>query len=353
MEIPIPFYFILIFDAQINQYSIMGKMLKSMMACAAALMMVSCAEEKKGYSIMGEIADTNEGMVYLKKYQDKAFVDVDSAVIKDGKFTFEGVTPEALAHGLTTQKDSRRPLVFFLENEKMQVRMNESEKQLTVVGSSANDIYMRNAPVVRSKDYRLDSLLAAHPASPVTAYFVVKDFAYKLDLEAMKDVRSKLDASLKGTSYVQQIESMIARMEKVQVGSEAPDFTLPDTEGNKVSLSSFRGKYVLVDFWASWCPDCRKENPNIVAAWEKYKNKNFAVLGVSLDRSKEPWLAAIEKDNLTWTHVSDLKFWNSDAAVLYCIRWIPMSFLIDPQGKIVAVGLEGEELHNKLEDLLK
>jgi peroxiredoxin len=181
----------------------------------------------------------------------------------------------------------------------------------------------------------------------------VKDFAYKLDLEEMKSVRSKLDASLDGTSYVQQIESMIARMEKVQVGSEAPDFTLPDVNGNLVSLSSFRGKYVLVDFWAAWCPDCRKENPNIVSAWEKYKNKNFAILGVSLDRNRDQWLAAIEKDKLTWTQVSDLKYWSSEAAVLYCIRWIPMSFLIDPEGKIVAIGLEGEELHNKLEELLK
>ena len=127
----------------------------------------------------------------------------------------------------------------------------------------------------------------------------------------------------------------------------------PDVDGNPVSLSSFRGKYVLVDFWAAWCPDCRKENPNIVSAWEKYKNKNFAVLGVSLDRNREQWLAAIEKDKLSWTQVSDLKYWSSDAAVLYCIRWIPMSFLIDPEGKILAIGLEGDELHNKLQELLK
>ena len=241
---------------------------------------------------------------------------------------------------------------YSLHFEKGEV-CGEKGKELTIEGSPANDIFMRNVKVTRSKGYNLDSLLAAHPASPVAAYFVVKDFAYKLDLEGMKSVRAKLDASLNGTEYVNQIESMIARMEKVQVGSVAPDFTLPDVDGNPVSLSSFRGKYVLVDFWAAWCPDCRKENPNIVAAWEKYKDKNFAVLGVSLDRTREQWLAAIEKDKLAWTQVSDLKYWNSEAAVLYCIRWIPMSFLIDPEGKIVAIGLEGEELHNKLEELLK
>ena len=313
----------------------------------------SCAEEKKGYVIEGQITDVKEGVMYLKKAVGKSFVDVDSAAIVDGKFKFEGVAPEALAHGLTTIKASSRPLTFFLDNDVMQVQMNESGKEMAITGSAANDIYLRNAKLTRTKGYSLDSLLAAHPASPVAAYFVVKDFAYKLDLEGMKAVRAKFDAALNGTEYVKQMESMIARMEKIQVGSVAPDFTLPDVDGNPVSLSSFRGKYVLVDFWAAWCPDCRKENPNIVAAWEKYKDKNFAVLGVSLDRNRDQWLAAIEKDKLAWTQVSDLKFWDSDAAVLYCIRWIPMSFLIDPEGKIVSVGLEGEELHNKLEELLK
>ena len=332
----------------------MKQIIKAMVVGAFAMMTVtSCTEEKKGYAINGEISDVKEGVVYLKKYVDKSFVDVDSAIIANGKFKFEGVVSEALAHGLTTQKQSRRPLVFFLDNDAMNVTLNESEKKLEVTGSTVNDIYMANAPIVRFKGYNLDSLLSVHSASPATAYFIVKDFAYKLNLEEMKSVRAKLDASLDGTSYVQQIESMIARMEKVQVGSEAPDFTLPDVDGNPVSLSSFRGKYVLVDFWAAWCPDCRKENPNIVSAWEKYKNKNFAVLGVSLDRNRDQWLAAIEKDQLTWTQVSDLKYWSSEAAVLYCIRWIPMSFLIDPDGKIVAIGLEGDELHNKLEELLK
>lgn len=331
----------------------MGKFANVLVGALAVLAFSSCAEEKKGYVIDGQVTDVKDGMMYLKKYVGKSFVDVDSTAIVDGKFKFEGVISEALAHGLTTRKESSRPMVFFLENNAMNITMNESGKEMTIAGSEANDIYLRNAKITRTKGYSLDSLLAAHPASPVAAYFVVKDFAYKLDLEGMKAVRAKLDASLAGSEYVNQIESMISRMEKVQVGSVAPDFTLPDVDGNPVSLSSFRGKYVLVDFWAAWCPDCRKENPNIVAAWEKYKDKNFAVLGVSLDRKRDQWLAAIEKDNLTWTQVSDLKYWDSEAAVLYCIRWIPMSFLIDPEGKIVAIGLEGEELHNKLEELLK
>lgn len=325
----------------------------AVLAGVLAMSVLSCSEEKKGYTLEGEIADVKDGMIYLKKYEDKSFVDIDSVVVTDGKFKFEGSCSEPLAYGLTTFKDSKRPLVFFLDNDKMQVKMNESEKEITISGSPVNELYFQNAPLTRGESYSIDSLVTVHPASAVTPYFIVKDFAYKLNLEDMKALRAKLDASLNGTTYVSQIDAFIKKMEAIQVGAVAPDFTLPDVDGNPVSLSSFKGKYVLVDFWASWCPDCRKENPNIVAAWEKYKDKNFAILGVSLDRQKEPWLAAIEKDKLTWTHVSDLKDWKSDAAVLYAIRWIPMSFLIDPNGVILASGLEGEALMNKLDEVLR
>ena len=317
----------------------MKRMVNVLFAGVLAMTVLSCGEEKKGYTLNGEISDVKNGMVYLKKYQDKSFIDVDSAVITDGVFKFEGACTEPLAYGLTTFKDSKRPLVFFLDNEEMQLKMNES--------------YAQNAPLTRQDGYSIDSLVSAHPASAVTPYFVVKDFAYKLNLEEMKALRAKLDASLDGTMYVNQIDDFIKRMENIQVGAVAPDFTLPDVDGNPVTLSGLRGKYVLIDFWASWCPDCRKENPNIVAAWNKFKDKNFTILGVSLDRKKEPWLAAIEKDQLTWTHVSDLKDWKSDAAVQYAIRWIPMNFLLDPNGVILAVGLEGEALQQKLEEVLK
>lgn len=331
----------------------MKRMVNVLFAGVLAMTVLSCGEEKKGYTLNGEISDVKDGMVYLKKYQEKSFIAVDSAVITDGTFKFEGVCTEPLAYGLTTFRDSKRPLVFFLDNEKMQLKMNESEKILTVTGSAINDLYAQNAPLTRQDGYSIDSLVAVHPASAVTPYFIVKDFAYKLNLEEMKALRAKLDASLDETMYVSQIDGFIKRMEDIQVGAVAPDFTLPDVDGNPVTLSGLRGKYVLIDFWASWCPDCRKENPNIVAAWNKYKDKNFTILGVSLDRKKEPWLAAIEKDQLAWTHVSDLKDWKSDAAVQYAIRWIPMNFLLDPNGVILAVGLEGEALQQKLDEVLK
>jgi peroxiredoxin len=200
----------------------------------------------------------------------------------------------------------------------------------------------------------IDKLVNQKPNSVVTAFILAATYSFNENPAVLEERYNKLQPAVKETEAGKQLAITIADSKIGAIGSMATDFTQADTSGVPVSLSSFRGKYVLVDFWASWCGPCRMENPNVVQNYKKFSPKNFTVLGVSLDRpgQKNKWIDAIHEDSLTWTHVSDLQFWNNAAAKIYKIQSIPQNYLLDPEGKIIAKNLRGEALEAKLCELL-
>ncbi len=374
-------------------------MQKILISLSVILLLSFCDGNKKNssFQLKGTLSDSKAETLYLEKLGSSKQVIIDSVILdENGNFEFTNYTPKIGFYRIKTNDKNFAMLVLDSTDK---VTITGSVKDLgntfKVEGSPETTIFIEYNNLSKSRDIKLDSLnkefqllmetnkmdskrmdsLSAIFEGPYNSIInqtntLMVDKISKntnmyssimaiqaLDPDKYSDLYKSLDAGLSkkfpNDKNVIMFHEVVERMLSTNVGQFAPEISLPSPDGKEIALSSLKGKLVLIDFWASWCGPCRKEMPNVVKIYSKFKNKGFEIYGVSLDQDKEKWMEAITKDGINWPQVSDLKYWDNVAARIYNVQGIPYTVLIDKDGKIIAKNLRGQELEKKIAEVLK
>lgn len=372
------------------------------MLCGLLVLSNCTQENNQSFTLKGKIGDWNDPATLYLSYWSEGSENLDTLQLRKGSFSFTGNISEPAparlildytGEGLRQAAQAGNILYLYLENGTVKLNSPDSlqnsqfidspineehQAYLEYVGGQIQDLAARMnqkvmqatpeqmkdttfmtqlnreyAQLLAERSQKQQQYVRENPDSYFSIEALSESVSSDFDVEVIEplflSINEKYRESFTGKAFAQRIEAA----KTIGIGKKAPDFTQNDPEGNPVSLSDFQGKYVLLDFWASWCGPCRQENPNLVKAYAAYNDKGFEILGVSLDNKdgKEAWVNAIEKDGLTWTQVSDLNSWNNEVARMYGVRAVPQSYLIDPEGVIVAQNLRGEALDEKLAEI--
>lgn len=363
----------------------------SLFTFAIATLFIACdsSKDKNNFTINVEIAGVEDATpIYLKLVKDGKLEPMDTASIMASKVSFYGqlVEPEMMYLQIG---DTRKMINLFGENGSISVKVHvDSLDKAEVNGSETHDDLMafkKHLEPIEEKSNQLNEDYRVASANSDTekmnelretyeglrkeqitmikkfiinnnesfiAPFLIKGYLYyDMEYPALDSLLSELSPAIHNSKDYITLSERVATLKSVSIGMPAVDFALNDTTGNPISISSFQGKILLIDFWASWCRPCRIENPNVVKLYNDYKDKGFEIIGVSFDENRSKWIDAIHQDQLTWPHVSDLKGWSSAAGKLYAVNSIPATVLLDREGNIVAKNLRGDALRKKLEEI--
>lgn len=356
-----------------------------LMAGAATALGWQTAGQPEAFTVQGQVSDFKDSIVFLT-YGTFDNTKIDSAKVVDGKFTFKGQVEEPV-QGMLFSRNYRLRLDLFVDKGAVNVAGTIDDMKVTgttvvneyevfnrqVMGNRkwVNGIFQEAYNAKQAGDTARARLLEAdgnkwyayeyeirkafmrnNPNSPIAARELLM-YVNNKTLAECTPIYEALTPAVKASLQGQEVTKRFELLNKIVTGKPALPFSQANVDGKKISLANYKGKYVLLEFWASWCGPCRAENPNLRKQVDIFGSKGFNVLGISLDKAKAPWVQAIEKDGLTWPQVSDLKGWNNEIAVLYGVKAVPANFLIDPAGNIIAQDLRGEVLNKKLAEIFK